>query len=122
MYNVLGYIDDMFGSGCDLEDVYKSLESFLITMSHFELLANPRKANLVSKSVNFLGYTIREGSILRIKKNRITDIRQIKSPKTKDELRSLMGIFSWYSHRAKLRDSLRGMRELCKGGGSISVE
>ena len=38
----------------------------------------------------------------------------MKSPTNKDELRSILGLLSWYSSRAKLRDCTRRMRELAK--------
>ena len=114
--NVLGYIDDYFLYALNLEEMYLSAESFLLAMSHFNLLLGPKKVNLTSKKRNFLGYSISQNSIIRVTPNKVTDLRDLKSPTTKDELRSILGLLSWYAHRAKLRDITRGMRELCKSG------
>ena len=120
MYNVLGYIDDYMLFGLDLEDIFKSAESFLVTMSHFNMVVGPSKVNLVSKKRNFLGYSVSQNSIVRITPNKTTDLRDLKTPKSKDELRSVLGLLSWYSQRSLLRDVTRGMREMAKSGVRFS--
>ena len=41
-------------------------------------------------------------------------MRGIRSPRDKGELRSILGLFSWYAQRSNLRDSIKGMRDLVK--------
>ena len=70
MINALGYIDDFLLYGLDLEEIFRSAESFLMTMSHFNMVVGPQKVNLVSKKRNFLGYSVSQNQILRVTPNR----------------------------------------------------
>ena len=85
-----------------------------MAMSHFNLVLGPKKVKLVSKKQNFLGYVVSHKRIIRVTANKITDLRDIKSPGNKDELKSILGLFSWYSSKALLRDSTKRMRDLGK--------
>ena len=116
MIRVLGYIDDFLAYGLSLEEIYESTESFLVGMSHFRLLVQPKKVKLVSKCQSFLGYAVSMNKIVRVTKNKITDLKDIPTPRNKDDLRSLLGLLAWFSGRAFLRDSTRRMREMCKSG------
>ena len=116
MLRILGYIDDFLGYGLTLKQMLETCKSFLMAMSHFGLLVGVKKVNLVRKVINFLGYRVSYQNIHRITPSKLTDLRDIKSPCCKDDLRSILGLLSWYSARAKLRDSTRGMREMCKSG------
>ena len=116
MIRVLGYIDDFLSYGLSLESIYESAESFLLGMSHFRLLVQPKKVKLVSKCQSFLGYAVSLNKIVRLTRNKVTDLKGIASPRNKDDLRSLLGLLAWFSGRAFLRDATRKMREMCKSG------
>ena len=110
----LGYIDDFILYSYILGDILINAEEFLATMSHFNLVLGPKKVNLVSKTQNFLGYSISYNSIIRVTEHKVTDLRDIKSPTSKDELKSILGLFAWYAQRSLLRDATKRMREMGK--------
>ena len=114
--NVTGYIDDFILKALTLALMLKYTELFLLAISHFRLMLGPKKVQLVTKTANFLGHAISENNIIRVASNKITSLRDIKSPKNKDELRSILGFLSWYANRTKLRDVMHGMREIAKCG------
>ena len=114
MRRVIGFIDDYLGYGGTLDEIFLSMEDFCAVMSMFNLVVGPAKTVLPTRKINFLGYTISRGQIHRIQSNKISDLRDIKSPTTKDQLKSILGLFSWYSSKAMLRDISEGMRELGK--------
>ena len=110
----LGYIDDFILYSYILGEILINAEEFLATMSHFNLVLGPKKVNLVSKTQNFLGYSISYNSIIRVTEHKITDLRDIKSPTNKDELKSILGLFAWYAQRSLLRDVTKRMRDMGK--------
>ena len=111
---VTGYIDDYLSYGRGLDGLYESAESFLYAASHFGLRIGPKKTILATSKIDFLGFSISANTVHRIQPGKITSLRELKSPKNKDDLRSLLGTFSWYASRSNLRDKLAKIRAMAK--------
>ena len=100
------YIDDILhmtkGSFADhlegLEKVFKRLESV-------GLKVNFTKSSFAKGSLDYLGYHISRTGITPIPK-KIEAIRAIKTPKTRKQLRSFLGIINFYRDMWSQRASL----------------
>ena len=111
---VVGYVDDFLSWGWTLMAIRESVENLLAALSRFRLLIGPRKTALVRRAINFLGYTISHQAIHRVQMNKITDLQNLRSPKDKDGLRSILGLLSWFANRANIKDQLVDLRSVAK--------
>ena len=109
-----GYVDDYLSYGETLKRIGVAIKSLLFAISNFGLMIGPHKTTLVTKCINFLGFSISKDVVIRIAKGKQNSLNDIKSPTNKDELKSILGLFSWYASRANLRDILHNMRTMVK--------
>ena len=59
---------------------------------------------------------VAKNKLIRLTNSKITDLKDIKSPKNKDQLRSILGIISWYSNRTPVKDLAQPLRAMAKAG------
>ena len=109
-----GFIDDFFLYSMTYTRAVAEIRKFFIVCSYYNLKLKPQKCNLLKRVQTFLGYRVSHKAVHRLIPSKITNLKNIKSPTTKDELKSILGIFAWFQNRAFLRESTHLLRQLAK--------
>ena len=93
--NVLNYFDDTLVHTSSWYQHKQSLRKLLETLRKHSLTVNPKKLSIGQSSIEFLGHTVSGGEMAPIR-TQITKVLDLKIPKTKKQLRSLLGLVSYY--------------------------
>lgn len=91
----LVYLDDILVMGKSFDDHLKNLEEVFARIGDANLKLNPKKCLLFQKQVEFLGYTVTEKGI-GTSVGKINAIREWPRPRDKQEVRSFLGICTYY--------------------------
>ena len=89
------YIDDVICNNLEWDDHMIVLRNFFTAVRAGNLSLRPKKCSLGYDSVSFLGYTVQE-NFLMPKNENIQAILGIDIPKTKKQIRGLIGVLSFY--------------------------
>ena len=92
---VVVYIDDVLITGKTDEDHLNLLEMVLKRMEDPGMLLNKDKYCFMTKSVSYLGYII-DAEGLRHTEEKLQAIRDAPSPKNLTQLKSYLGLLSYY--------------------------
>lgn len=89
------YIDDVAVFSETWEDHISHLKSVLQTIRDAKLTVNPSKCRFAQSHVKYLGHVVGSGTHAP-DPDRIAAIEQLKPPRTKRELRSILGLLNYY--------------------------
>lgn len=93
--NVISYVDDICVFTKSEKEHLDTLEQIFASLKQHRMTIAPNKLNLVKNEIQFLGYNITNSKITPTKAN-ICKIRNIKEPKTKKDVRALLGLCNFY--------------------------
>ena len=100
------YIDDILHvTKGSFDDHLQKLDTIFSRLESVGLKVNFDKSNFATNSLDYLGYHITRTDITPIPKN-IEAIRAIKTPKTRKQLRSFLGMINFYRDMWSQRASL----------------
>lgn len=91
------YVDNVTVCGMTEQEHDENLEHLLSVARKFDLTLNEQKCEYKSRSINLLGYSIKEGEI-RPDPERLKPLLQLPLPKNTASLRRTMGMFAHYAH------------------------
>ena len=90
------YMDDVIVSGRSREEHDQRLEAVQQRLRGYHVTLNREKCRVGLTSVEFLGFTIGENGI-SVSQERVSALRDMKSPTTPKELHTALGMFGFYS-------------------------
>ena len=93
--NILVYIDDICISSTDIDSHFEKLSLVFDRLRQHNLKLKPSKCHFLKTEITFLGFKIKEGKIFPASKN-IEVVSKIKRPKSKKDVRSLLGCVGFY--------------------------
>ena len=97
---VFNYLDDVLIVRRGLDNFVTSLKELFKRLSEFGLLLKPSKCKIGLKEVAFLGHILTPTGI-RIQPKKVEAIKNLKPPGSKDELRSILGMFNYHHNAVK---------------------
>jgi transposase InsO family protein len=92
---VINFMDDILIYSSDFNSHMKHIQQVLSKLKDAQLYANPVKCTWCATSVFYLGHEISSEGI-RVSKEKIASVVQWPSPKNVKELRSFLGLASYY--------------------------
>lgn len=95
LHNVVNYIDDILIFTPTWEQHVQTLKSVIQRLRTNGLTARPTKCFVGYDSLQFLGHMVGKG-VIRPLPDKITKISEVARPKTKKEIRSFIGLTSYY--------------------------
>lgn len=99
----LVYIDDVVLFGNNLEDHNSKLEILFQRLIKYKLKINPEKCSFLRKEIIFLGHIVTKLGIFQDPK-KIESAKKFPTPKTQKEIKSFLGLASYYRTFAKRCD------------------
>ena len=93
---VFAYLDDVIVCGSDESHHDQNLQLLLDTFKRHNITLNEGKCHIKQRSINFLGYTISDGT-LKPDAERLQPLRDFPIPTDSASLRRCIGLFSYYS-------------------------
>ena len=113
---VVAYLDDILITGPTQEEHLAALEEVLKRLSKAGLRANLKKCEFMKSSVTYLGHVIDEQG-LHPMPDKIRAIHQAPTPRSLTELKSYLGLLTYYSKfLPHLASSLRPLYNLLRKG------
>lgn len=105
-------MDDVLIYGESEEEHDKNLKEVLSVIKKYNIPLNKEKSVFGKKELEFLGYHISQEGI-RQTDERIEVIKNLRAPRTKEELQSLLGLITYVSkfipHLATITEPLRSL-------------
>ncbi|GFO29996.1 hypothetical protein PoB_005650100 [Plakobranchus ocellatus] len=95
MDNVVDYIDDLLIHTKTWEAHVKTQSELFKRLQEANFTVRPLKCLLGSRTVDFLGHSLRRGSI-GLKDENVEKVRNAPRPKTKREVRAFLGLLGYY--------------------------
>jgi transposase InsO family protein len=93
--NVFHYLDDIIITADTFEEMIELMSKVAERLANANLTINLKKSQVCAKQIVYLGYVISEEGI-SVDPTKITPILNFKTPKTVRDVRSLIGMSSWY--------------------------
>ncbi|GFO03423.1 Pol polyprotein [Plakobranchus ocellatus] len=121
MKNLVCYFDDTLLYTSNWEQHIEGLRCLLSTLRKHGLTVNPGKLMIAKSSIEFLSHVVSAGTIcpLSIKVDKILDLQP---PVTKKNLRSLLGLITYYrSFLADFASLTKPMTDLLREGSPEKV-
>ena len=97
---VFNYLDDLLIIKRGLTNFVSTLKDLFSRLSEYGLLLKPSKCKIGLKEISFLGHILTPTGI-KIQPNKIKAIQELKPPGSKDELRSVLGMFNYHHNSVK---------------------
>ncbi|XP_055899833.1 uncharacterized protein LOC129928659 [Biomphalaria glabrata] len=120
--NVLFYFDDICIFSEDWESHSKSVRNVFCALRENGLTLKPDKLEVGYTSVKFLGHNVGQG-VIKPDPSNVKKIMEFKTPTTKKEIRSLIGLINYYSKFIpSYADLVFPFTELLRRGKSIRVD
>ena len=94
--NIANFADDFLGGADTPMSMVRVFEDFLIMCKKAGITLNPSKIRIGYTKEQFYGLTVEEGKISPAMRN-VDPVKNMVNPKTRAELRSIMGIFNQFS-------------------------
>ena len=118
----VSFFDDIIQAPKSWEELLVLLHAVLQRLRVFGLTARPSKMHIGFQELEFLGHTLAVG-IMKPEKSKVQKILSLKQPTTKKQVRSILGLLSYYRryvpHFAALTDPLT---DLTKGSSSKHIK
>ena len=92
---LFAYVDDISIASGTFSEHLEHLDTVFSTIRQNSLMLNPTKTILAQPEIEFLGHTVNQDGI-KISENKMTAIRNIKSPITKRSLQRLFGLLQYF--------------------------
>ena len=92
------YLDDIVIFSRTKEEHVKHLNAVLQTLKENQISLKPKKCKWFRKKVSFLGYTVELGKGFRMSDDKIQALRDLKPPRHKKDLHTILGQFGWLAH------------------------
>ena len=92
---LLSYFDDTLLHTRSWEDHITGLQMLLSTLREHGLTVNPSKLVIGQTSIQFLGHSVSNGTLAPVA-SQVSKVLDLKAPSTKKQVRSLMGLISYY--------------------------
>eukprot|EP01029_Cantina_marsupialis_P031725 TRINITY_DN920_c0_g2_i1.p1 TRINITY_DN920_c0_g2~~TRINITY_DN920_c0_g2_i1.p1 ORF type:complete len:1759 (-),score=361.37 TRINITY_DN920_c0_g2_i1:1652-6928(-) len=89
------YIDDVIVFGKTKEEFLENLRMVLACLNKANLKLNPAKCCFASRQASFLGFIVRDGKKF-VDPSRIQGLRDLVPPHTKKQVRSFVGLMSFF--------------------------
>ncbi|GFN96906.1 Pol polyprotein [Plakobranchus ocellatus] len=93
--DVVSYFDDAVLHSPQWDNHMMGLRNMLMTLRQHKLTANPAKLYIAYDTIDFLGHCIAEGTVSP-QPGKIHKILKLETPKTKKQIKSLVGLVSFY--------------------------
>ena len=93
--NVVSFFDDVAVHDSSWEDHLNHLRNVLIELRKYGLTAKPSKMYIGYKEITFLGHVVGKGR-QRPDPEKLNTMLKLQPPKTKKQVRSLLGVLSYY--------------------------
>ena len=114
--DVVFFFDDVTIFHCDWDEHIKALHEVFEIFRSNNLTIKPSKTEIAFHEIQFLGHMI-GGGVLRPMSDNVGKILSIKIPKTKKQVRGIIGLINFYSKFVKnLADLLAPLHELTRKG------
>ena len=94
--HIANFADDFLGGADTLESLVTHFEEFLKMCRAAGITLNPKKIRIGYEQEQFYGLKINKGKIEPADRN-LDPVKRITTPKTRSDLRSIMGIFNQFS-------------------------
>ncbi|KAK7101623.1 hypothetical protein V1264_019974 [Littorina saxatilis] len=91
----VSFFDDILVSSVGWEEHLKSLDKLLTRLGEFGLTARPTKVEVGFQEIEFLGHMIGMGKMRPVDK-KVTKILKLETPRTKRQVRALVGLAGYY--------------------------
>lgn len=95
--NLANFADDFLGGADSEESLVRVFEDFLIMCRKAKITLNPKKVRIGYEKEQFFGMTVDKGKIEPAMRN-LDPVKNMAYPKSRSELRSVMGVFNQFSH------------------------
>ena len=95
MKNIINYIDDILIYTGTWDEHMCALKTVLHRLHETGLTARPSKCYVACKSLDFLGHVVGDG-VMKPRPGKVEQIIQAARPVTKKEVRSFIGLLSYY--------------------------
>ena len=116
------YLDDIVIFSPSWEDHLEHLAKVFKTIAEAGLTINPEKCMIAAKSIQYLGYTIKEG-LIEPQMSKVEAILNIPIPSNKKEIRSFLGLVGYYRRFIPRFSELASpLTEMLKKGRSVDPE
>ena len=114
--NVDNFVDDVLAHTKTWQDHIDTLRQLFIRIRDAGLTVRPTKCFIGFRSLEFVGHRIGEGKV-EIEAEKVEKVRNAERPKTKKQLRSFLGLVSWFSSFIKgYADLASPLTELTRKG------
>lgn len=112
----LVYLDDIICFGRDFHEHLERLDEVLTKLRQANLKVKPTKCNLFSTQVQYLGHIISSGGV-KADPAKVEAVRQWPVPKSQPEVRSFLGLASYYRRFVKgFAEIARPLHQLTEKG------
>ena len=95
LQSVIVYLDDILVFGSTFEETLNRLDMVLSRLQEFGLKVKPEKSHLMKREVKYLGHIVSEAGI-RTDPDKIAAVQSWKTLETETQLRSFLGLASYY--------------------------
>lgn len=95
LQSVIVYLDDVLVFGSTFEETLERLDMVLHRLHEFGLKIKPEKCHLMKREVKYLGHIVSEAGI-STDPDKIAAVQSWKIPETETQLRSFLGLASYY--------------------------
>lgn len=95
LQSVIVYLDDVLVFGSTFEETLTRLDMVLQRLHKFGLKVKPEKCHLMKKEVKYLGHIVSEAGI-STDPDKVAAVEAWKTPETETQLRSFLGLASYY--------------------------
>ena len=111
---VFNYLDDLIVVQRGLHNFVKTLDNLFKRLLEFGILLKPSKCMIGLKEIPFLGHILTTSGV-KIQPEKVKAIRELRQPGSKDELRSVLGMFNYHHNSvADLYTILQPLFEMLK--------
>ena len=90
----LQYVDDILLASSDAVSHFQALEALFTALERYDMKASPKKAQIAQDAVQYLGFTISQGS-KQLTVDRRTAIATAPRPRTVRDVRKILGLFNF---------------------------
>lgn len=112
--NTKCYLDDILVYGSSLKECYENVKNVFRKLQEFNVKINVSKCKFFKKEVEFLGHNI-DNKGIHPTEDKIKAIKEAPSPKSLTELKSYLGLISYYRKFIPMLSSrLKPLYDLCQ--------